>query len=268
MQLAELNSLKSLYFVNLGVVFLSLVLLLLMPSHSSMGEIYLYFLLGGIAFVIADIVLVGEVFEFHNTVTVDEDLHPQGEKMFLLQNILPFKWCVIVAIIFGLFLGVFYFNAYTTQGVAYISVPKLFSVSPYFITVQLFDVWVTSFVVGNVEELVWIGVMFPLIWMGFAFVLSRFVSFRLPAFFVAMIIACLLTGWLSSWVFHMFVYGGNLYAYSSGQFHFTTTALIAGLTGTIVGGVVAHFIHNATVTGQQYSQPFAVVPLQAYQGGS
>lgn len=267
----EVNVFKSLYFVNLAMVFLSLVLLLFFPAHNQLAEAYLNILIGGVALVILDLVFVGEPFEFFNTITADEDYAPVSEKKFLLQNFFPYdslKYCLVIALFLGTLLGGFYVYSYTVQRTAYIAVPRFFAVAPVTLTAQSFDVWQVGFVVSNVEELIWVGVMFPIIWGLFAFVLLLKTENRLFAFVVAMFIAALLTGWLASWVFHMFVYGGNLYAYANGQFHFTVSSLLAGTTGTIIGGVIAHMMHNVAVAMAQHSQSFAALPIQAFAGGS
>jgi uncharacterized membrane protein YeaQ/YmgE (transglycosylase-associated protein family) len=103
--------------------------------------------------------------------------------------------------------------------------------------------------------------MFPFIWFPLAFILLSKTGNKALALFSAMVIAALITGWLASWVFHMFVYQGNLHYYAAGQFHFTVSAFLAGLTGTTVGGMLSHLIHNAVVVSSLHAQSFQVVPF-------
>jgi len=263
----ELNFFKVLYLVNIGIVILLLVLLRFFDPHSVLAITYFDLMLAGLFLIIADIVIFGTpIFEIFNTISADEDPAPAGQKVFWLQNAFPQNplfYCLLVSVLFGVLLGSFYVYSYTVQGTAYIAVPRMFSTTPVIFTAQAFDVLQVGYAVSVVEETLWTGFMFPTLWGIFAFALMTRTKNRMAAFAIAFVIAVLLNGWLASWVFHQFVYGGNLYAYANGQFHFTLTSFMAGMTGTTVGGIIAHAMHNAAIVMSRHTQTFAALPIQA-----
>lgn len=199
------------------------------------------------------------------TIVAEEDQAP--EKRFLLQNIFTFDQAAFASIILGILLGAFYTATVLAQRTPFIAIPNFFSIAPIFIPIQLFDVYMTSFVVGITEELVWVGVMFPLIWNGFKFFTKIYIGDETLANLISMVPAAIATGLIASLLFHSFVFQANQFAFFSTAVHFSTSALIAGTTGFIFGGTIAHIIHNAVAKISLQAGQFSVVPFSAFQAG-
>ncbi len=264
--MADINIWQSRYFIILGIVVISLILLLLAPFANQLAQTYFFFLIAGVVIMMGSFSFGGINSPFGFFVIVaEEDASP--EKRFLLQNFLSFDQAAFASIILGILLGIFYTATVLAQRTPFIAIPNFFSIAPIFIPIQLFDVYMTSFVVGVAEELVWVGVMFPLIWNGFKSVVKIYIGDETLSNIVSLIPAALATGLIASLLFHAFVFQANQFAFFTTTVHFTTSALIAGTTGFIFGGTIAHIIHNAVAKVSLQAGQFAVVPFQSFQAG-
>lgn len=277
----ELNPFKTLYFVNVAVAFLLLVLLAITPyqssnqfvditilgfkifAFSSLALSYLIFFVAALALVIADFMInepdnpAGELFDI---ATVDEGHH------YLLQRMgLSLEQCVAVAVVLGLAYGLFLANNVYVQHKAFFFVPSFFSASPLQgISSATYDGLVSSYGVANVEELLFVGSMGMLLWS-----LARHIAARLGlhplnwgVLIGTFLIVVLLNGYIAAFVFHAFVYGSKGYAFEDAQNYFSLSTAVAAGTGTIVGGIIAHSIHNYAVKTAKVQGSY-----QIFQGG-
>ncbi len=267
----ELNIFKVFFLFNVVITIALLVLLYLTPSHTKMGEIYAWWFLATLMMVIVDIIFVNifkwsgiEFADIIDTITTEDN-----PNKFLLQMLgFPLHYTIIIAIIIGVIWGSFYGYSVSVENKVYISVPNLLTASPvpfaYAITAQQFDALQSSITVSNVEEIFFTGLIFPIVW--FLIFLMAFFFTREPksAAVISMFIAALLMGSIASFIYHSFVYGGNLYAYASGQEHFTFAALTAGITGTIIPSLISHAMHNYFVKTSRVFGTYSTLPLQVF----
>ncbi|KKU10791.1 MAG: hypothetical protein UX13_C0003G0003 [Candidatus Woesebacteria bacterium GW2011_GWB1_45_5] len=171
---------------------------------------------------------------------------------------------LIGSVILGLLWGGFYALEVVNYNRAYISVPNLFSATPSALEKTL-DVSATSYMVGTIEELLFSGVYFPVLWAICFLLIRSWIGENFTSLFVALVIASLLTGFSVAFYIHDVAYQGNLYAKADSFYHFTGSAFVTGATGTVVAPTIAHIIHNFSVKLFYRVRTFQVISPQAFQ---
>jgi hypothetical protein len=258
---------KGVWLLNTAFTFFLIMILWLNPLHTPQAEAYAWFFLGFILFFIIDLLILdslplGFVIK---SITINPPSEGTGTR-HPMQWFVPFALVMVFSIALGIAWGGIYAYEITFQNRFYISVPNLFSTIPFtqIITAQTFDIIESGWMVATVEESIWTGMLFPILW-GLIFIgLFKVLPEEKSALIVSLIIAALLCGFLTANVFHSFVYSKNLYAYANAQQHFTLSAFAAAATGTILPGLIAHAIHNAAAKAKQATGSYAVLPLEAY----
>lgn len=255
----KLNVFKIFFIIAaFGISFALLGFLLLNPARTEMAVTYFLFWAGALLLLILDIVIL----DFGFTVSADFN-----SEQFLLQKLFPDpKVLFLVAIGIGLVWGGYYAYGVFFENQVFISVPDLFEVQPVtaVLTAQQTDILLQSGMVAIVEEQWWIGTIMPVLWLlffGLFFMASKEPKISLIA---GLVLASVLTGFLVAFVFHAFAYKGRLPAYDNAFTHFTLSSFIAGGTGTVVAGQVAHAIHNSAAKLKFSRGEFEVLPLQGY----
>ena len=260
----EFSPFKILFLLNGVFVFFLIVLLFLHPSHTRQAEIYGWFFVGFAAFLAIDLLLSG----FPYSEIIDTITFEVNEERFPLQKIAggSIHLFFIGALAIGLLWGGIYAYNVTTQQKAFITVPNLFTVQPLTagITQEVFDIIETSWMVATVEESIWSGLMFPIIWAVLFAVSLPIVKNEKAALILSLLIASMLSGYLVAFVFHSFVFEGNVFAFAAVQNHFTTSALLTGVTGTTMPSIIAHAIHNASAKIALRRGTFEAIPLEAF----
>ncbi len=265
--MVEWNVWKGVWLLNAAVTFFLLMLLWLSPTHTPAAEAYGWFFLGFMGFFIVDLLILdslplGFVFK---TITANSPSEEAGTR-HPLQWIMPVTAVIIISVLIGAIWGGFYWYEITFQKKLFISVPNLFSTMPLTsaITAQTFDILISSVAVATVEESIWTGLMFPILW-GIIFLgLFKILPEKKSAIIVSLIIAALFSGYLASNIFHSFVYSSQYYQYADAQQHFTLAALAAGITGNTYSSTISHGLHNFFAKLQYTSGTYSILPFEAY----
>jgi hypothetical protein len=253
----ELNSFKLFFFSNLVVVMGLLVLLILTPSSTgaevlaigalsikmSLGVAYFLFFLACLAMIMFDLVLKENETPI-DTITVDES------PRFPLQRLLGFEGAAAASVVLGLLMAWWYYSSIAVEKKMFIFVPSFFAVSPLASTLgvsaKVYDVVMSAVTVSFIEELLFAGIFFVFIWrvLDYAVSVFGFDAQRLEVNVTTLFAAAIILGLTASLAFHSFAPNYNAYSFEDCARHFTMTSLIAGSTGNIYGGIIAHAIHN------------------------
>lgn len=266
-QASEWNVYKGLWLLNAIFVFFLIMVMWLNPIHTAQAEAYGFFFVGFFGLVIVDLLILdslplGNVIK---TITANAP-NDKGESRHPMQWFFPIGLVMLFSVVLGLVWGGLYAYEITFNQKIFISVPNLFSTQPFtqLISAQLFDIIETGWMVATVEESIWSGLLFPVIWGVIFLGIIRVLPEQRLALVASLIIAALLTGFLVANVFHAFVYQGNLYAYADAQQHFTISALVTGFTGTTAASIISHAIHNGVAKAQFVGGTYSVLPLEAF----
>ncbi len=266
----EYNFFKGIFLLNCVFTFFLLVLLLLSSARSEAAMSYWWIFLGFLLFVALDFLVInpGTGGEVIDTITAEENQkwHPLQWTGIGMNVIFPLM--VVVGLVWG---GFYFYQITQLHAGPFISVPNLFStmpVMPFFILNGInFDLLETSWTVGTIEESIWPGLLFPILWFIMFLVLTRFGVSEKPAILITLLLGAGLTGVLVSYVFHNVVYQGNLYAYADATGHFALSSVLAGVSGTTIAGIEAHAIHNAAVKVARPPGGYNIIPPPPPGGG-
>jgi len=265
------NIFRVLILLKWFFAFVFLTLMLITPTRTPLG--LTYFLWGGVVFLWVFFSFFWEQFTaregFFVRNAIDSALAEEGGEKYVLPSFgLSVRSLFVFAIIIGLVWGSVYFLsvAFTSKGLLF--VPQTFEISPLTSTIDVrtYDAFVSAFAVADVEELFFSGLMFPTLWSLLAFSIFRVSRNLRLSFLLTFFIAVLFTGLIASYVFHTFVFpAGFTQAFDFTFLHFTASAGLTGLTGTPIGGIIAHAMHNFAFKMFSFQGQFQTSPqLQAY----
>ena len=182
----------------------------------------------------------------YSEVPVDTLIAEENEK-FPLQRIFPFSVCVIISVVAGILMSVWYYAGITIEKKMFIFVPRFFAVSPLTSVIDpiLYDALQTSIMVSTIEELVFVGIFFMVVWNILRFALTHLLKTDNIAIGIfTLLVAAVLVGSVASFAFHSFLPHYTAYHFEDAARHFTMTSIISGSTGVLFGGIIAHASHN------------------------